>query len=144
MLKKFVQQGRRRIETRGVAFLTRPPSSCHCSSVPMGYVEDFDESKTLHGARRVSARLGWVGEKGDFFSILLRIVDSRMDRVADQFVPTLKALELHDKIEPGDLTTQLPNEGHRRGGRASCGQQVVHDQDPFPNTNRIAVNGKRV
>ena len=25
----------------------------------------------MHGKRRVSARLGWAGEKGDFFSILL-------------------------------------------------------------------------
>jgi len=36
-----------------------------------GYVEDFDESRTKHGKRRVSARRGWAGEKGDFFSIPL-------------------------------------------------------------------------
>jgi hypothetical protein len=40
MIKKFVQQGRRRVETGGV---------------PSGYVEDFDESRTL---------------LADFFSIL--------------------------------------------------------------------------
>jgi hypothetical protein len=34
------------------------------------YVEDFDEPRTTHGKRRVSARLGWAGEKSDFFSIL--------------------------------------------------------------------------
>jgi hypothetical protein len=37
----------------------------------VGYLEDFDESKTKHGKRRVSARRGWAGEKGDFFSIPL-------------------------------------------------------------------------
>jgi len=41
MLKKFVQQGRRRVETGGV---------------PRGYVEDFDEPRT---------------KLADFFSILL-------------------------------------------------------------------------
>ena len=37
----------------------------------VGYVEDFDEPRTPHGERRVTARWGWAGEKGDFFSILL-------------------------------------------------------------------------
>jgi hypothetical protein len=31
---------------------------------------NFDEPRTIHGSRRVSARLGWVGEKSDLFSIL--------------------------------------------------------------------------
>jgi hypothetical protein len=37
----------------------------------MGYVEDAFEVRTKHGKRRVSARRGWAGEKGGFFSILL-------------------------------------------------------------------------
>jgi hypothetical protein len=44
MLKKSVRQGRRRVETGGV---------------PLGYVEDFDEPRTL---------------LADFFSILLESV----------------------------------------------------------------------
>ncbi len=36
----------------------------------VGYVEDAFEVRTLPGERRVSARQGWVGENGDFFSIL--------------------------------------------------------------------------
>jgi hypothetical protein len=40
----------------------------------VGYVEDFDEPRTLHGKRRVSVRRGWAGEKSDFFSILLESV----------------------------------------------------------------------
>ena len=36
MLKKAVQQGRRRVETRGVPFLTRPSPSCQDSSFPSG------------------------------------------------------------------------------------------------------------
>ncbi|MCG3776829.1 MAG: hypothetical protein JW395_3700 [Nitrospira sp.] len=36
----------------------------------VGYVEDFDEPRTLHGKRRVSTRLGRAGEKNDYFSIL--------------------------------------------------------------------------
>jgi hypothetical protein len=35
----------------------------------VGYVEDFDEPRTKHGERRVSARRGWAGEKDDFFII---------------------------------------------------------------------------
>ena len=38
---------------------------------PRGYVEHFDEPRTKHGEKRVSARRGWAGEKGGFFSILL-------------------------------------------------------------------------
>ena len=37
----------------------------------MGYVEGLSDARTMHGKRRVSARLGWAGEKGGFFSILL-------------------------------------------------------------------------
>jgi len=36
----------------------------------VGYVEDGFEARTMHGKRRVSARQGRAGEKGDFFSIL--------------------------------------------------------------------------
>jgi hypothetical protein len=37
----------------------------------VGYAEDSEEARTLHGKRRVSARRGRAGEKSDFFSILL-------------------------------------------------------------------------
>ncbi len=40
---------------------------------PLGYVEDFDEPRTMHGKRRVLARRGWVGGKDGFFSILLEV-----------------------------------------------------------------------
>jgi len=56
MLKKTVQQGRS--ERRPEAY-------------PLGYVEDLSDARTMHGSRRVSARQGWEGEKGDFFSVLL-------------------------------------------------------------------------
>jgi hypothetical protein len=39
------------------------------------YVEGLNDARTLHGKRRVSARLGWAGEKSDFFSILLVLVE---------------------------------------------------------------------
>jgi len=35
-----------------------------------GYVEDLNDARATHGKRRVSARLGWAGEKSGFFSIL--------------------------------------------------------------------------
>jgi len=38
----------------------------------LGYVEGLNDARTLPGKRRVSARLGWAGEKSNFFSILLR------------------------------------------------------------------------
>ncbi len=37
------------------------------------YVEPLNDKRTMHGNRRVSARRGWAGEKGDFFSILLEV-----------------------------------------------------------------------
>ena len=33
-------------------------------------VEDLNDARVPHGNRRVSARLGWAGEKSDFSSIL--------------------------------------------------------------------------
>ena len=55
MLKKAVQQGRS--ERRPEAY-------------PQGHIEDRSEARTMLGTRRVSARRGWAGEKGDFVSIL--------------------------------------------------------------------------
>jgi hypothetical protein len=56
------------------------PEACHFSpahpKLPrqlvfrVGYVENFDEPRTLLGKRHVLARRGWAGEKGDVFSIL--------------------------------------------------------------------------
>ncbi|HXT66187.1 MAG TPA: hypothetical protein VN657_05300, partial [Nitrospiraceae bacterium] len=40
------------------------------------YVEPLSDARTKHGKRRVSARRGWVGEKGDFFSILAELTHS--------------------------------------------------------------------
>ncbi len=37
----------------------------------VGYVEGLNDARTPLGTRRVSARLGWAGEKDGFFSILL-------------------------------------------------------------------------
>ena len=62
---------------------------------PLGYVEDFDESRT---------------KLADFFSSLLRIEDCRMDRMADQFLSTLQALKFNEKVESGDFASQLTNE----------------------------------
>lgn len=46
------------------------PSSTSPSQNLNQYVEDFDEPRTKLAERRVSARRGWAGEKGGFFSIL--------------------------------------------------------------------------
>jgi len=54
LLKKTVQCGRG--EQRGEAYV--------------GCVAGFDESRTVHGKRRISARGGWAGERGDFFCFL--------------------------------------------------------------------------
>ena len=43
--QKVVQQGRRRVETAEEVY-------------SLGYVEDFDEPRAIHGNRRVSVRLG--------------------------------------------------------------------------------------
>jgi hypothetical protein len=46
MVKKAVQQGRRRIETGGVEFLTRPPELPRQLVSQVGYVEDALEART--------------------------------------------------------------------------------------------------
>ena len=50
--------------------LARPQATQAPPACPLGYVEDFDETRTKLGKERVSARLGWVGEIEDIFSIL--------------------------------------------------------------------------
>jgi hypothetical protein len=37
-------------------------------------VEGLNDARTPPGERRVSARLGWAGEKNDFFSLLLHML----------------------------------------------------------------------
>ena len=54
LLEKTVQCGRS--EQRGEAYV--------------GCVAGFDESRTVHGKRRISARGGWASERGDFFCFL--------------------------------------------------------------------------
>jgi hypothetical protein len=39
------------------------------------YVEPLSEARTPHGKRRVSARRGRAGEKSDFFSFLLSLLE---------------------------------------------------------------------
>jgi hypothetical protein len=46
MLKKAVQQGRRRIETGGVTFPPPNPELSEQLFSQAGYVEDFDEPRT--------------------------------------------------------------------------------------------------
>ena len=59
--KKFIQQGRRRIETGGV---------------PSGYVEDFDEPRTT---------------LGDFFNVLLiRVGDAASSDKLQKLLPGLR------------------------------------------------------
>ena len=60
-------------ESKPEAYLFSPalPKLPRQLASQVGYVEDFDEPRTRHGERRVSARWGWAGEKGDVFSILL-------------------------------------------------------------------------
>ena len=74
------EQGRRRVETGGGTDRTswdrspvqwilangKTPPALPTSENLNQYVEDFDEPRTMHGKRRVSARRGWAGEKSDF------------------------------------------------------------------------------
>ena len=58
-LKKADQQGR---------------SACRAEAYTLGDVEGLNDAKTPPGERSVSARLGWAGEKSDFFSLLLNML----------------------------------------------------------------------
>ena len=85
LLKKHVQQGRRRVETGGGTHRTswgrspiqwilangKTPPVLPTSEGFHYNIEDLNDARTPHGKRRVLARRGWVGEKSDFFSILL-------------------------------------------------------------------------
>ena len=65
------QAGRRELGDRSI-FLFHPPTpSCRDRSITGGTLQGDVRLRTLHGKGRVSARLGWAGEKSDFFSILL-------------------------------------------------------------------------
>ena len=70
----------------------------------------WDDPNCARPTRGVCDRA--LREQGDcpshpapFFSILLRIEDCRMDRVADQLFAAFQALEFHEKVEPGDLAS---------------------------------------
>jgi len=58
------------VKTGGVALLTRPPKLPRQLVLQVEYDEDLNDARTMHGKRRVSARLGWAGEKSGFFGIL--------------------------------------------------------------------------
>ncbi|HEY6287845.1 MAG TPA: hypothetical protein VIW48_00215 [Nitrospiraceae bacterium] len=62
------------------------------------YVEPLSDTRTPYGKRRVSARQGWAGEKGDFFSILLA-----KPVTADSF-PQAIVVERHPPCSPQRLT----------------------------------------
>jgi hypothetical protein len=49
-----------------------PPTVLLISRNLIRCVEPLNDERTMHGNRRVLARRGRVGEKGDFFSILLK------------------------------------------------------------------------
>ena len=49
-----------------------PPIACRNRPLPRPYIEPLSDARTKLGERRVSACRGWVGEKSDFFNILLR------------------------------------------------------------------------
>jgi len=81
MLKKPVQLGRS--ERRGEGGTNRTSCEPFALAIDLGerkspsnasdlresfwYVEPLSDARTKHGKRRVSARLGREGEKGDFF-----------------------------------------------------------------------------
>jgi len=61
MLKKAVQQGRRGVETGGVAFLTHPPQAAKTACSPGGLRWGCFQSENEAREKRVSARRGWAG-----------------------------------------------------------------------------------
>jgi hypothetical protein len=48
----------------------KAPPAVPTSESLLRYVEDLNDARTLLGKKRVLARWGWAGEKGDFFSSL--------------------------------------------------------------------------
>ena len=56
--------------------------------VPSEYIEGLNDARTPYGKRRVSARQGWAGEKGDVFSTLLdwSFPGRRKRMIVDQFL----------------------------------------------------------
>jgi len=69
MLKKDVQQGRRRSKNRRrSSFSPAHPKLPRQLVLQVGYVEDSCEMRTKRGTRRVLARQGWAGEKSGFLA----------------------------------------------------------------------------
>ena len=74
----------------------------------------------------------------------LGIGDGRMDIVAGEFVASLQALQLNQKIEPDNCASKLTNEMDRRFCRSPGRQQVVDNQHMLSDFDRITVHGKAV
>ena len=67
-----------------------------------------------------------------------------MDIVAGEFIASLQALQLNQKIEPDNRATKLANEMDRRFCRSSSRQQVVDNQHLLSDFDRVTVHGKAV
>jgi hypothetical protein len=82
------------VKTGGVTFSPAQPRAAEQLISHVGHVEDLNDARTMLGKRRVLARRGWVGEKADFFSILLqRSLGSLIQLIEiDRVQPSLSGL----------------------------------------------------
>lgn len=67
-----------------------------------------------------------------------------MDIVAGEFIASLQALQLNQKIEPDDRATKLTNEMDRCFRRSSGRQQVVDNQHLLSDFDRVTVHREAV
>lgn len=67
-----------------------------------------------------------------------------MHRIAGEFFSSFKPLQLNQKIESHDFSSELADQTDCRLGRPSRGQEIVYDQDPLTRSDGIPMDRQGV
>ena len=67
-----------------------------------------------------------------------------MDVISGKLLSPLEPLQLNQEIEAHDFSPELPDQTDRRLSRPPRRQEIVDDQDPFPRTDRISMDGQGI
>jgi len=99
MLKKAVSKAAAEESPGGVPVLTHPPRAAKTALSQVGTLRRLS-SENAAWEKRVSARWGWAGDKGDFFSILLRamrVLRQELRNPRNHLIEPLSSLEIREE-----------------------------------------------
>lgn len=65
-----------------------------------------------------------------------------MDVIPGKFLPSVQTLEFNQKIKACDLSPQLANQLHRGRRRPAGCQQIIDDEDPLADRNRVPMDSQ--